>query len=153
MTPFEVFLLELAKVLQFSTLAPDAKGACLIIMKEGNIPLLFEWDEQLVPNTILLSCLVCQISMERRCEVYEACLMGNESIEETLSVKPDEDLVYLHRRFHPSIQQEDLGNLLKRFLENLKLWREKIDQLTKEPSQTDLLPHHPASIQVFPYKA
>ncbi len=153
MTAFEVFLLELAKVLQFSTLAPDAKGACLIIMKEGNIPLLFEYDEQLVPNTILLSCLVCAIPMEKRCEVYEASLIGNASIEETLSVKPDEDLLYLHRRFHPSIQASDLDKLLKRFLENVKLWKGKVDIIAKEPSRSDQLPHHPASIQVFPYKA
>lgn len=153
MTSFELFLQELAKVLQFSTLAPDAKGACLIIMKEGNVPLLFEYDEQLVPNTILVSCLVCQIPMERRIEVYDASLIGNASIEESLSVKPDEDLLYLHRRFHPSIQAGDLDKLLKRFLENVKLWKGKVDALSKEPPRSDQLLHHPASIQVFPYKA
>lgn len=153
MTLFETFLLELAKVLQFSTLAPDAKGACLIIMKEGNIPLLFEFDEQLVPNTILLSCLVSTIPMERRSEVYEASLIGNQTIEECLSVKPDEDLLYLHRRFHPSIQAADLEKLLLSFLENVKRWKGKVDTLAKEPPRLDRLPPHPASIQVFPYKA
>lgn len=153
MNSFEVFLTELAHVLQFSTLAPDAKGACLIIMKDGNVPLLFEFDEQLVPNTILLSCLICPIPMERRVEVYEMSLIGNGAIEETLSIKPDDDLLYLHRRFHPAILADDLEKLLKSFLEQVKMWKGKVDTLIKDPSRSQKLPAPTSSIQVFPFKA
>jgi hypothetical protein len=152
-TPFEIFLLELAKVMHFSTLAPDVHGACLIIMKEGNVPLLFEFDDQLVPNTILLSSLIGAVPISHRADVYEALLIGNQRIEETLSVKPDEDLFFAHRRFHPAIQAPELEKLLVFFLETVKTWRTKIEEIIKQPTRTEKILPHPSSIQVFPYKA
>jgi hypothetical protein len=152
MTLFESFLTELAHVLQFATLTPDAKGGCLIVMKEDNIPLLFEFDEQLVPNTVLLSCLVCPIPLEKRAEVYEACLIGNQSIDACLSVKPDEDLLYLHRRFHPTIQATNLEKHLLQFLDTAQLWKKKVETITKTPLPPNKLPLHPSSLHIFPYK-
>jgi Tir chaperone protein (CesT) family len=153
MTQFEDFLQQLATVLQFPSLAPDSNGACLIVMKDGNIPLLFEFDEKLVPNTILLSSPVSAIPIEKRAEIYDASLMGNQTDEEILSIKPDEDLLYLHRRFHPAIFSDDLDILLKSFLNRIKDWKDKVEAITKEPSKREPFPPHPASIQVFPYKA
>ncbi len=153
MTSFKTFLLELAKVLEFSTLAPDEKGACLIIMKEGQIPFLFEYDEQLVPNTVLVSCAITSIPIERRADVYEAILKENHRIEETLSVKPDEDMVYLHRRFHPLIQAEELDTFLHSFLERVKQWKVEVEQIAHRPPRSDKIPAPPTSIKVFPYKA
>ncbi len=153
MTPFETFLTQLAPLLQFPSLSPDAKGACLIIMKEGNVLLLFEFDEQLVPNTVLLSSLLCSIPQERRAEVYEALLIGNQTIEETLSAKPDEDLLYLHQRFHPAIEAAALEKELSHFLEQERVWREKIAIISASPPRLERILPHPSSIQVFPYKA
>lgn len=150
MSLFEIFLLELAKVLQFPSLSPDAHGACLIIMKEGKIPLLFEFDEQLVPNTVLLSCALSPISIIHRIDIYEALLIGNSSQEDTLSIKPDEDMLYLHRRFHPDIQSIDLEPLLHQFLETAKEWKNRVEVISKNPPRAH--PSHPSSIQVFPYK-
>jgi hypothetical protein len=149
-TPFEKFLQELAKVLHFPQLAPDAHGVCLIIMKEGNIPLLFEFDDHLVPNTILLSSPIIHFAIDHRVEIYKASLIGNTTIEETLSVKPDEDLLYLHRRFHPDIGSSDLETLLQTFLDIAKKWRGKVEQILSQPPQ-EKTSHRP-TIQVFPYK-
>lgn len=150
-TPFETFLLELAKVMQFSTLAPDARGACLIIMKEGNFPLLFEFDEQLVPNTVLLSSPIAAIPIAHRADIYEASLIGNSAIEDTLSVKPDEDMLYLHCRFHPEIQASEIDERLQFFLATVKEWKGKVEEIATQPPRGDKTP--PYSIQVFPYKA
>jgi Tir chaperone protein (CesT) family len=153
-TPFETFLVELAHVLQFSTLAPDARGACLIIMKDGNIPLLFEFDEQLVPNTVLLSSPITTIPDSLRASIYEAILLGNSSIEDTLSVKPDEDMLYLHRRFHPQIQASEIEALLQNFLATAKQWQEKVKTIAAQPRREDKTPPQlPSSIQILPYKA
>jgi len=152
-TPFEIFLLELAKVLQFSTLAPDARGACLIIMKDGNVPLLFEFDDQLVPNTVLLSSAVASIPIAHRADIYEASLIGNMAIEDTLSIKPDEDMLYLHCRFHPQIQAVEIEQSLKFFLSNFKEWKRKVDEIAKMPPRIDKIPSPSSFIQVFPYKA
>jgi hypothetical protein len=152
-TSFETFLMELAKVLQFSSLAPDAHGACLIVMKEDSSSLLFEFDDQLVPNTILLSCPIIPIPIDHRAAIYEAALIGNNTIEDTLSVKPDEDTLFLHSRFHPSIQAAEIEKILYSFLKNVKLWKSKVETISKEPPSSSQMPPHPSSIQVFPYKA
>lgn len=150
-TPFETFLLELAKVLQFTHLEPDAHGACLIIMKEGNVPLLFEFDDHLVPNTILLSSPIAHFPIEHRVDIYEVSLSGNATIEETLSVKPDEDHLYVHRRFHPEIQAADIEKLLEIFLETVKKWKGEVERIVSQPPRGKT--SHPSAIQVFPYKA
>lgn len=154
MSPFESFLKELAEVLGFSQLAPDTQGACLIMMKEGHIPLLFEFDDQLVPYTILVSSLIGLIPPKYQADLYEAALIGNETIEQTLSIKPDEDLLYLHQRLQPAMQAPDLEKVLNSFLDTLKIWKETLENITKTP------PHEmkkkssdPSGIQVFPYKA
>ena len=150
---FESFLLELAKVLQFPTLAPDKNGACLIVMKEGNIPLLFELDEQLVPNKILISTQVSEFPLDRRVEIYEDCLKMNQESEATVSVKPDEDVIYLHRRLAPEIQAPELENVVRTFLEQVHKIESHVEELLKKPPKHPKVPPLPSSIQVFPYKA
>jgi hypothetical protein len=152
-TSFEIFLTQLAVVMHFSSLAPDGRGACLIIMKEGNIPLLFEFDEQLVPNTVLLSSPIITIPITHRADIYEALLKANSTIEETLSVKPDEDMLYLHRRFHPDIQAHEIEQLLEPFLKNVKHWKMQVEAIASEPPHSDKFPPHPSAIKVFPFKA
>jgi hypothetical protein len=153
MDAFEIFLLELAKILHFPTLAPDENGACLIMMKEGEIPLLFEFDQQLVPNTILLSSPLLPIPTTHCEKIYKTILIGNSSQEQTLSVKLDEEILYLHQRFHPSIRSSELEPLLNQFLEQVRVWKEKIETIIKSPPSSDETPPHPSAIQVFPYKA
>lgn len=153
MNQFELFLQELAKVFQFSHLAPDEHGACQIIFKDGKIPLLFEFDDHLVPNTILLSSPLASIPASHHLDIYEALLIGNSSQEEVLSVKPDEDFVYLHRRFHPDIQSANLDYLLKQFIEKIHIWKSKIETVIQTPPQIRSSTSHPSAIQVFPYKA
>lgn len=151
-TQFETFLLELAQALNFTTLAPDALGACLIMMKEGTIPLLFEFDDQLVPNTILISCPIAAIPISHRLDIYEALLKGNSLIENTLSVKPDEDMLYMHRRLHPEIQAKELKQILHFFLETVKLWKKNVEAILSMPPHNEQTLSHPASIKVFPFK-
>lgn len=146
---FELFLKELAKVWQFSSLAPDEKGACLISLKEEDLFLLFEYDDQLVPNTVLLSTEIIPFPIVYRSDMYEVCLKGNHSIEETLSVKPDEDLLYLHRRFHPDIDAEDLDPLITSFIHCVKEWRENVARLISKPPRTFQIPSFPTSIRFF----
>jgi len=150
---FEAFLLELAKVLHFSTLAPDKNGACLIVMKEGKTPLLFEFDEQLVPNKILISTPVIDFPIDRRTEIYEDCLKMNHAIEETVSVKPDEDMIYLHRRLSPEIQAQELEVVVHAFLKEVQKIKAHVEELLKKAPKHPKVPPPPSSIQVFPYKA
>ncbi len=140
---FETFLLELAKVLHFPTLAPDDKGACLIIMKEGDIPLLFELDEKLVPNKILVSTPVIDFSIDRRSEIYEMCLTLNSKCEETLSVRPDEDLIYLHRRIAAEIQAAQLEIIVQGFLAQVDQIKKHVEELLKKVPKHLTIPPHP----------
>lgn len=150
---FETFLRELAKVLHFSSLTPDSNGVCLILMKEREIPLLFELDEQLVPNKILLSTSIIDFPIERRAEIYEVCLKMNASSEATVSVKPDEDKIYLHRRFSPDIQAPELEKIVEKFLEQANKIQAHIEELLTKPPKRPKIPPPPSSTQVFPYKA
>lgn len=149
MTPFETFLVELAKVLEFSLLKPDERGACLILLKESKLSLLFEYDDRYVPNTILISSELFRFPIEHRKTVYAALLQGNHALEETLSVKPDDDLVYLHRRVHPLIESVDLEKVMHSFTENATFWRNKLVELTSQPPQKQT----PQKVQPLPYKA
>lgn len=151
MSEFEFFLRTVAKAFQFSSLNPDSHGACLIIIKEGQIPLLFEFDKQLLPNTILLSSPVTSITLNNRSELYEALLKENHRIEETLSIKPDEDLVYLHRRFHPEIPPEELEISLHAFIDQILKWRKEIEKIGSTPPSIDKIPAPPATIKLFPF--
>lgn len=150
---FENFLKELAQLLEFPSLSPDEKGACLIIMKASNTPLLFELDEQLVPNKILISSEVLTFPLERRAEIYEECLKLNSIIEETVSVKPDEDVIYLHRRLTSEIQENELKVVIDTFLEHIQMTKQRIEKLLGQPAKHQTIPPSPSSIQIFPYKA
>lgn len=116
MTLFQKFLDQLAVVLEFKELKPDSHGACLLIMKQSHVPLLFELDDQLVPNSILLSSPVTEMRAEQQVVVLNACLKKNQQMEETLSRKPDEDAIYLHRRISPDITHEELKPIINDFI-------------------------------------
>ena len=127
MSLFQTFLTHLAPVLEFQDLKPDQHGACLIIMKEHNVPLLFEFDESLVPNSILLSSPVAQIEVGCEEQVHGLCLKGNEQMHNTLSKRPDEDQIYLHRRLHPDIDTEQLRPIIQQFVEHVVTWKQKLE--------------------------
>ena len=151
MTPFEEFLNELAQVLKFSSLHPDQKGACLVVLKEHNLPLLFEFDDDLVPHTVLISCALAPFPIEYRSAFYTASLIGNATIAETLSVKPDEEILYLHRRCQSTMRASEIELLLNAFINTAKTWQKKAQEITAlPPPQTTSLT--PPSILVFPYK-
>lgn len=149
---FEVFLQELAKAMRFNDLKADAQGACEILIKEGDISLLFEFDDQLVPNTILLSAPVSDFPSEHRAAIYAAILAGNMGLEETLSIKPDDDLCFLHIRFNPQIQAAEIEQMLKSFVLKVKEWKQKIEAIsnTRPPPPKSSIP--PPTFKVLPYK-
>ncbi|MCH9609578.1 MAG: hypothetical protein S4CHLAM45_15100 [Chlamydiales bacterium] len=123
---FKTFLKQLAIVLEFDTLKPDKHGACLIIMKGSEVPLLFEYDEKVAPHTVLVSSPICGIPPGKIEEVLELSLHGNATQEETLSCKVDEEVIYLHRRFNPTIQSAELYVLIDAFVAKVLLWKEKL---------------------------
>lgn len=133
---FHRFLEVLADTFDFPNLAPDAHGACLIHQKEHQAYLLFEFDEQLVPNTVLVSSPVLPLPVHNRADILEACLKGNHENLETLSIKNDEGVIYLHRRVHPNIEKEELQHVLDSLLNQIKVWRQKINDLSTQPPQS-----------------
>jgi len=153
MDRFQPFLDELAKVYRFNSLSPDSMGACLISLHENQTSLLFEFDTQLVPNTILISSIVISLPFENRVEILEQCLKGNQLQEETLSCKPDEDLIYLHRRLHPDIQAKELEPILSSFANQILSWRNKIQKMATESPKSHRFPLPPPTFQIPPLKA
>lgn len=131
--PFDLFLATLAPLLEFPSLHPDSNHACLIAMRETGLELLFTWDDQLVPQTILLSTSLFSIPPGYQEQVYETCLKGNSLIDEILSVHPSEEVVYLHIRIPPSIPQKDLKTLLDRFQQAAFKWKGKLEGLKPDP--------------------
>lgn len=85
MSQFRDFLDQLAIALQFNQLSPDAQGACLLITKQESVPLLFEFDDRIVSSSILLSSPISPIHPNYRTTLFQACLKGNQQIEETFS--------------------------------------------------------------------
>lgn len=152
MNLFQKFLNELAEALQFSSLQPDEAGACLILLRENQAELLFELDEQLVPGTILLSSPLTLIPSQNRIEIYEECLKGNRLLDETLSCKPDEDILYLHRRLNPDIRSENLKHVIVDFLTQLTQWRKKVDELSKRAPKAYRFPLPPEQFQLPPFE-
>ncbi len=114
-------------------------------MKEGRIPLLFEYDDQLVPYSILVSTPLYAFPLTHRYGIYQLCLLGNSEMEETLSVKPDEDFLYLHRRIHPEIEASDLDLVIKNFLERVRDWKEQAEILCRQPPEILILNPLPLS--------
>ncbi len=123
---FQTFLQELAQGLDYGALMPDDSGGCVVNVEDKE--LLFEFDDQLVPNTVLLSAFVCDLPRERRKEILLDCLKANSEIEETLSKKPDEEVVYLHRRLHPDIRADELREVSAAFAKQISHWQQKISQ-------------------------
>ncbi len=150
---FETFLLELAKILEFKTLKPDQQGTCLIVMKESQVHMLFEPDEQIVPHKILVSSPVAEFPVERRAEIYEMCLKSNNSIEETVSVKPDEDIIYLHRRIAPEIEAKELEIIVHGFIKQVQKISADVEKILQKPAKRPTVPPSSSSIEIFPYKA
>lgn len=149
---FQNFLNELAEALQFSSLKPDEWGGCMIAFKESHAALLFEFDEQLVPNTVLVSSPICTLPLENRSEIFEACLKANASNEATLSCKPDEDILYLHRRLHPEIRAQELQAALTEFLAQQVKWIQEVEKISKEPPKYFHFPFPPEHLQFPPFK-
>lgn len=121
---FQSFLQELAQGLGYGTLLPDEYGGCVVTVDSQE--LLFEFDDKLVPNTVLLSALVSELPTEKRKEVLLECLKANSEMEETLSKKPDEEVIYLHRRLHPDIRAEELKLVSSAFANQIAHWQKKI---------------------------
>lgn len=137
---FNDFLKVLANVLHFTSLEADQNGACLIVMKESGIPLLFEYDDELVPNHILISTHVVDFPMERRVEIYEMILKANHIMEATLSVKPGEDQIYLHQRISPEIPDLELNIVIQTFLEHVHMIKKAVEESLHNPPSWPTIP-------------
>lgn len=137
---FNAYLKTLATVLNFPSLQADHNGACLVVMKESGIPLLFEFDDKLVPNHILLSTHVIDFPMQRRVEIYEMALKANHIMEATLSVKPGEDQLYLHQRISPEIPDRELNSLIQTFIENVLMIQKAVEGTLHYPPSRPTIP-------------
>ena len=129
---FQTFLKQLTVVLKFTALSADKHGACLVVMKKNNVPILFEYDGHLVPNSILLSTPIVEIAEANARAFYRKTLESNHKMEETLSLKPDERLIYLHRRVSPEIDAKELKPLIDHFLTSTLHWKEVFEELVQQ---------------------
>ncbi len=136
MNAFETFLGQLAQVLDFTALRPDQHGACLIVVKSSDTPLLFELDDHIAATTILLSSPIGTYPQQKA--LAELCLKGNLSIQETLSYRTEDQNVYLHRRLNPHIQTTELKQVIDSFLKQLELWKTQLETLPAPEKR-----HHP----------
>lgn len=150
MSDFHGFLIQLASVLKFTALAADKHGACLVVMKKNNLPILFEFDDHLVPNTVLLSTPIVEIEEASARSFYKTILEGNSKMEETLSLKPDERLVYLHRRISPEINSKELKPLIDYFLKSTLHWKDVFGKLVQEAPHDEKEP--PSSPKPYRFK-
>lgn len=148
---FSQFLLKLTEVLHFISLEPDDAGACLIKLKQGESAILFEFDDQLPPHTILLSAPLAEIPNQIIPSIYESLLIANSMLDETLSLRPDSALLYLHRRLHPDISSADLTAAVHSFATTEKQWKERITAYVQQ--RAPLAPKKIPTIPIFPYKA
>ncbi len=148
--PFQLFLNELAEAFEFHSLTPDTEGACLLSLKNAALELLFEFDEQLVPNTILFSTFLCTLPQKNKIDILEACLKGNEQSNATLSCKPDEEVVYLHSRVHPDIRAAELKSWINEFVDQAMAWRKKIEEMEQASPKPHRFPLPPPTFEVPP---
>ena len=133
MDAFQLFLNQLAALLQLDSLAPSKEGACLIIMKASSIPLLFEFDDHIAPNTIVMSTPIIEVDPPHQ-ELYAyRALQLNSSMEETLSLRAEAMSLYLHRRLSPYIQIAELKLIIDKFVERALQTKEIFTHIAQEP--------------------
>ena len=130
MSPFETFLKTLASALEFTMLGPDEHGVCLIVTHKRSV--LFEEDRKIVPGTILMSTPLHALSPGHEKLLLTTILQGNSHIEETLSLKPGDETLYLHRRISSNIDSDTLKALIDTFVANAETWSTKLENTTKE---------------------
>ncbi len=150
MSNFQTFLKQLATVLKFTALSADKHGACLVVLKSSNTPILFEFDDHLVPNTILLSTPIVELVEESARAFFKEVLEGNQKMEETLSLKPDERLIYLHRRISPEIEAKELTSIIDYFLKSTLHWKAVFEKLVQEAPKDNKEP--PSSPKPYRFK-
>jgi len=84
---------------------------------------VFEFDDQVVPHTILMSAAVGPL-LKDESEFYVRCLEANDQMRPTLSLY--EDTLYLHQRVDPSISVENLKKELEDFKSALTIWKSRV---------------------------
>lgn len=144
---FNDFLKQVAEVFQLKRLEPDSFGVCLIEIKKTHVKLMFEYDEFIVPNTVLLSSPILTFSPHDRHDICVACLKGNAAMDETLSIKIGTDTVYLHQRIHPNVKNNELNLILQSFQKQVQHWKKTLAAIGETTPQSE------DSFHLFPYKA
>lgn len=129
---FQPFLDTLSTLLQNPGLRPDENGACKIIMKGSGASILFEYDEKIVPGSILLSTPVAPLRPESRNNMLKALLMGNWDLDGTLSKHPEKDEIFLHQRLDPEIELESLGPIIESFVYTKGNWEQKLASIPND---------------------
>ncbi|MEZ5314769.1 MAG: type III secretion system chaperone [Chlamydiales bacterium] len=150
---FKAFLVQLSKVLDFENLQPDKNGVCLISFTKKKIQMLIEYDESLISNKVLISSAVLYFPIDQRQQVYQYCLKTNHKIEASISIKPDEDILYLHQRIAPTIHATELKLIIDSFLETIKMIENDLTKLFKTSRKDHQVSSPSSLIQPFPYKA
>jgi hypothetical protein len=147
-TLFQEFLQKIASLYSLDTLRPDQMGACQLFLKKENLHLLFEYDDHIVPDTILVSTSLGEIAIGKEEDVSKKLLKYNEKGEDILSIQPEEPICFLHRRLSPHLEKEKLQESLTTFKETAVYWQQEIQHPQEEEiseqkvTKQTLFPHN-----------
>lgn len=122
---FQAFLDQIAAIYGLPSLAPDNKGACQLRLHNENLSILFEYDNSVVFNTILLSSPLEEVHNNSPTLLIES-FQHNYLNDEVVSIQPAPSIYFLHRRFDTTIEQEYLQNALASFVHTATLWKNKL---------------------------
>jgi len=146
---FQEFLDQLAPLYGMRALRPDKMGACQLLLKKENLLVLFEYDDHVVPNTVLASVPLGEVLAGNEKQIMKELLKGNQKSENVLSMQPDEPICFLHRRLSSSIAGEELKKSLASFTGAAKKWIEKVGNPERAFDEQE---ESSKAGQIFPYK-
>jgi len=138
-TNFKFFLEALSQALELSHLHPSTLGSCSVIAP-GNLPLLFEWDSAIIPDTILVSLPLGPLRADQH-DLVIAMLRANEDLASTLSLQQSDQMVFLHQRLSPTLSSSELKVALHQLLQDAKNWKQTLaTHVGQETSTTHIAP-------------
>lgn len=137
---FNRFLTSCAEACQLKNLTDQGQGVCALSIDE--IPCLFELDETVVQDHVILSTQVASFPVDQQRFVMETCLKLNAHAPATLSIKPHEPRVMMHQRIPCDIDPQELRSIITDFVTRV------------ERAQQSLIPpvDSEGSIGIFPNK-
>lgn len=147
---FQDFLNKLQRALGTSALHPDAHHACLLHFREEGVELLFEYDDRIVPQSVIVTSPIGVVSAAIARDLLEEALKENGVRETALAFVPEQESLFLFLRIPLFLEEAEVARLVHTCCAEVLLWRQRLESFVPEhvpkqgSSSTPFLPQFKA---------